>query len=619
MVSVAHRTTAPPSARSTTAPPASTTEVPAGHRDMRAYFAAISLGLLVLAASGAALSWDGAYYLYETLNNQTFFTPQSRYTDIVLEAPVLLMSHLTSNLSVLSLVFGLSYVALPLATLLIAWWFVRAEAPSLFAWVAVGTGLALLPGQFALVSEGQAVMFLFWPIVLAPLIRLRRAQWVALGVLAAAAYFTHPFAIPLFAAAAVVAILAVAFRRDLRRQNGTIAVALALFAIGASSRFIQYRSPYETDQMSLGTLREAFGALAGFPLLALCCATTIGLCLLVVPALIARGTSAGGRVSALRLIELLCVIGAALLLLLWAANPREWMGEIAYRTWSIFVTLPFMVAAVAEALRRSRRARRSLADDWPHRRSLALIVGLVFLAVASVQSAVFAHLTSKLRDAINQTHYACLSTMSLSWIQESPLNHWSTTAHAILLQGRAPRTLVISDGGNCADARFAQGVSVAAWLPPTIHGGWFDLSGLSRRLVAEQQGPGPTGCQYGFGAGWYWTQEQDGARWHWMPHRAQMRVVLAGGRPLVTLRAVVVSKPTPNAIEIVVDGHLRVRAAIPSAGMLKLPIARLTGGAHTFELVSSAIPPGGGPTLGFKDVTLTAGARGHAAECELRP
>jgi len=604
-------------------PYASVPHEDAAPRGVRAYFALIGLSLLILAVSGAALSWDGAYYLYQVLNTQTFFTPNARYVNIPLQAPTLLASHLTSNLSALSLVFGLSYAALPLATLLIAWWFVRAEAPSLFAWAALGTGLALLPGQFALINEGQQVVFVFWPIALAPLVRLRPPQWVALAALSAAGFVTHPLAAPLFAATAVVAIVVGLRRRDLRRQDWTMAGAFSLLAIGASLRFTQQHSAYETDQLSLDTLQTAFRtALAGFPLLALCCVAVASLCLFVAPVLATWGRSDGGATAATRALELLCIAGAGLLLLLWAANPREWMGESAYRTWAVFVSLPLMSAAVAEALLLARRTDRLRTDDWPHRRSLALTVGLIFLTVAGVQGAVYAHQIAQLRNVLQRASYACLSASSLPWLEESPLDHWSLTSHAFLLQSRAPQTLIISAGSTCTEERFDQGVPVVVWDAPTMSGGWFALDGLRRRLIAEQDSSGPTGCRYGFGAGWYWVQEHDGERWRWMPRSAQLRVVVSSGRSRITLSADVTSVSTPNVIYLVLDGRTRAHVAISTSGMQALgPLTmHVDGGAHILELVSRGRAHGGnGPTLGFEHLSLTAGRPGHATRCELRP
>src|ERR1700754_3837231 len=141
---------------------------------LSAYFLLAGVGLFVAAFSGAALAWDGSVYLFQLLDDQRPFVPHYRLINIVLQAPVLILSMLTGDLAVLRAAFGLVYASIPLLALAASWWVVRQFAPELFVWAALGIGFGMLPGQFNFVAEALLSVLLFWPLGLAILVGLRR-------------------------------------------------------------------------------------------------------------------------------------------------------------------------------------------------------------------------------------------------------------------------------------------------------------------------------------------------------------------------------------------------------------------------------------------------------------
>src|SRR3954469_13358756 len=172
---------------------------------MRTFFGLMAGGLICAALCRAALSWDGAIYLFEMLDNQRPYVPQQRLINWPLDWPVVLLSHVTGDLPFLAVVFGLVYVAFQLALLGAAWWVVRDENRTLFVWAAFGLGLGMLPGQFYFVAEGNLAVQLAWPLILAILVGLQRRHIPLIVVLTIALFFSHPLAIIIFAFAAALA------------------------------------------------------------------------------------------------------------------------------------------------------------------------------------------------------------------------------------------------------------------------------------------------------------------------------------------------------------------------------------------------------------------------------
>src|SRR2546423_15486135 len=129
---------------------------------MRIYFLLVSIALCIAAMCGAALSWDGSYYLYKPLDTQSPFVLHSRPINVALQWPVLVASHITSDIRVLNAVFGLMHASVPLIALAASWWIVRNRAPGLFVWAALGICLGTLPGVFQLTSDAIDVVQLFW-------------------------------------------------------------------------------------------------------------------------------------------------------------------------------------------------------------------------------------------------------------------------------------------------------------------------------------------------------------------------------------------------------------------------------------------------------------------------
>jgi hypothetical protein len=225
---------------------------------VRIYFALIGAALGFATVSGAAMAWDGSYILFKILDLQSPIPAHNRFVNIPFHWTVLLASRLTSDLTILQMVFGFIYALIPFVALALSWWIVRDQAEVLFIWAALGIGLGTLPGQFCFICEATYVIFLFWPIILAILTRMRKHQVPVILLLVMAAFFTHFVSSILFALSAIIAFAIGLRSRDNRSWMWIWAFALSAMAVLKLLTFWIFPSSYEMSMLSMDILRSFF-------------------------------------------------------------------------------------------------------------------------------------------------------------------------------------------------------------------------------------------------------------------------------------------------------------------------------------------------------------------------
>ncbi|RIK39971.1 MAG: hypothetical protein DCC55_16490 [Chloroflexi bacterium] len=587
---------------------------------MKAYFNLTAIGLFIAAFCGAALSWDGATYLFHLLDEQRPFIPNHRLINIPLQWPVLVSSRFTSDITVLRTIFGLSYVTVPLVALALSWWVVRHQARSLFVWAALGVGFATLPGQFLLVSEANIAIQLFWPIVLAILTGMRMITVPIVLVLAVAVGLSHPDAVALFGFATVLAFAVGLRRRAIRRRMWLWSLYFGVVAAIILVRFLLLRTQYEGEQLSLEMLQWTFSvAVAGIPLLAM-----IGLFMIAIAIFVAPWVAKiqnRNLLLAIYAFELAVGIGIAVLLVLWASIPQLWMFANKFTFAALFTSLfPMGLAALESLLDPHSGPERADADPrWPHRRRTAQVVAGVFALVLSVQSVVWARMTGQLQQTLTQSSWSCVSMAPVWWLAKSPLGQVGTSHHALLLQGRQPQKLVL-EGDQCATATFDEGVKLDGYHVRRWGEGWFDLSQLQQRLVEEQTAM--PGCWFVLSSGWHRTEASSADNWwRWSDGRAaQIQVSLERDEQLL-LGGRMESLQQPNTVDLLVNGEKVTDVEITWQGLVSFEplLLSLKQGKNTIELVSHNPPiqDGNRPlAIGVSGITLTENQTGQP--CSMR-
>jgi len=427
------------------------------------FFALVTAALMVAALCGGPLSWDGAFYLFVTLDRQIPFFTRARAINAVLETPVLAVSHFSNNFTILRAVFCICYASVPGLGLALSWIACRSSRPSLFIWPALSISLAMLPGQFCFNSEAFMAASFTWPVFLAGLIGADRGLLPVLALLEVMVWFAHPIAVALSAFAALATAVSasrLSGRARFRRYAGAF-----LLAVLALSRVLAGFSSYEHHMMSPRSVIASFRwSVLGWPLASLAFVSAAALRCLRSSAT-DRPTDEGDSAADYLLAG--AVLAAGMCLIPWSLVPRAWAESIGYRFWVGPVSIALMAGCALDAW------RSSPAPSWTARKPALVAIGSAFFIVLSLQSATWARLKNRFVDDIHQAGSGCVPRSSFKWMTYTPLNHWATAAYSIVLQGRTPQVLVLDDD-NCDTYMKNREVNII-WFSRASGRGWFDL------------------------------------------------------------------------------------------------------------------------------------------------
>jgi len=412
---------------------------------------------LIAGVAGLPLAWDGSYFLFVVLNDQAPLLIAHRFIETLLTSPVLFASGRTEDLAVLRAIFGVSYTAIPLVALFCSWLVVR-RRPELFVWPVLGIAVALLPGRALFIAESLIAAQLAWPLLLAAVVPVSGGVLLLCLALGAIVAVSHPVAaIPLV----IVALVGAAIRRRSRRSSASWAAAfLGLAALNLAilgSRLNAFERESLELSVAVGSLiRGALG-----PQLAAMLLTALA------AVLVLRGAHAQQRADQVRAeaLALTSIALAAAALLVWAAVPQFWKGEIDFRSWALPITLPLFALAILDACSVRGRPLQTLVDG---RMRIARAAAVAMFLVMLVQSVVWVQLTSRVSLAVEGAH-GCIDAASIEGFPDSPLGHWSITPLSMLLQARDVRSFV----GTADACRATRWPSEVTFEGATARPGWF--------------------------------------------------------------------------------------------------------------------------------------------------
>jgi hypothetical protein len=537
---------------------------------MRLFFAAITLGLLILILSGVGLAWDGSYQLFSILDSQLAEVAYGRWSETLLFAAVVLTSHVTDNTPLLAIEFAALHVVFPLLALAASWWVVRNRAPGLFIWAAFGIGLATLPAQACLVCQSVTVMQLFWPVLLTVLVGVPGRTYLLLAVLVPWMLYFHPAAIPLLSVAAAVAVL-VSFRlRERRRALLLTALALGGAVLFGVVRALVWRYSYEASQLTLQQWQTMYRyAVAGLPLQALAFAWLAAL-LVFLDGFIRRGQ------ILIRFTAFVALAAAVASLVLWASDAHLWKEAVEYRGWSVLLSLPFIALAVLDV-----GARR-----WPFRLRLGQLMAIGFLGVLSIQGAIWVDLSNRLRTELASAGPVCIQHTQLAFLRGTVLDKWNIPAYALLVQGRQP-SKIVTYYQPCNASYLSQGIVIAKFAPNVWdlrpwEAGWFDKSRLRQALDHDA-------CE--FTEGWSLPKLKDSG-WQRRFYQSATVLVSASKTETVTLTSQVMSFGGEKKLEVWLNGAWIVQQTIESsthASPLGPLAVQLAPGTNTLRFMTQSV------------------------------
>ena len=443
----------------------------------RSVWLLLGITYVVATVSRIANTWDGSYVLFRVLNDGAPFIPHGRYVDALTAWPTVLASRLTGNVGFAQTVFSAIYAAIPLLVLALSWWIVQSGHRRFFPWVVLGTTLAMLPGAINITAEANLAALLAWPLMLGALLGVDRPRLVVLALLGAVLVWTHPLGIVLLAFAGGVAVLSGLRHRDRRRLFLWLAAMFGGFACLSLVRFLLTKSPYESDQISVTTVRVHFStAVSGAPLLVLLLTLAIAAIVLTMP--FNRFVSRT-RVRGIDGDSALIILAAVLITLIggvWASHLRSWGGAIDYRTYVGIAAVVVMLFAVADALFQTGRHEPDGAAQTV-RSVAACAAAAAFAIVFSIQCLTWRDANLRLHDDLARGAGSCLPISALPWAAETALGHWSVTPLTLMQQGRAPRRVIVT-AASCDAANLATGIPVGTFYRQSLAGGWFNLQGI---------------------------------------------------------------------------------------------------------------------------------------------
>jgi hypothetical protein len=427
-------------------------------------------GAFIGALSGLATNWDGAYYAFKALDAQSPYVPHGRVVNVLLQAPVILAAGLTDRLGVLRLIFGLTYLAVPVVALAASWVVVRHRRPELFVWPVLCVCMGTLAGQMNPSSEALQAAQLAWPALLAAVAGVEPSDAPAwTSVVASGLYvaLAHPFGAPLLVGVLIIAVI--------RRHRAVAALEASLAAVAIAETLVT-NDAYQAERVALSTVLDGLSkSLAGEPIVSIILVTIAGVCILT--------SGRTRRPDRLGAIGVCFEVLAIAVLLPWAIDPRAWNGAIEFRTFAGLAILPTAILAFADA-----SLRPSVPNIW--RRRAAFIAAAGFATILSASGLSVQQLEAPLAAVAKSGAVTCLPQESLPGVPGTMLASWATPSLSLLLGGRTATSVALwSD--LCPQLAADHVVMLAPWDErPTGGPGWFDLRRLADTRTSGWDGGG---------------------------------------------------------------------------------------------------------------------------------
>ena len=415
-----------------------------------------ALGAFAASWFMVALTWDGSYSVFCTLQYQRQMTPHNRWINNILEWPGLRLSRLYDDPAWCARLYGAMSYGIVLASLAVALLVLRGRLARMRKW---GVALALMvpmPGILCPCSETIPAAAMF----AALMTFVWAGRWWAVPFIAATVWMlwgTHPLATVLFGGAALSS--AWMWWQGPARERvlpGIIAVALAVCSVARFIMLLTQGTDYEHSQISAWLLLNEFvHAFIASPWLA-------------VPVAFWLLTSVNARESAPR--RRRAMLGMFVVTAVFSLCPVLWNGELDYRKFGAFVATLFAIAGTRELVQ-----PRSVMDDA----HLPLRFAQVFACALLVGTFSWTRLCSKLLNTMTQSGKTWIAPEDAPYLKHTTLDHWGATPAAIVLQQtKHPTHGYLCPGSKVRDG----GVEMFPVELLELKKAWFDLSALKQGL-----------------------------------------------------------------------------------------------------------------------------------------
>ncbi|HSU68946.1 MAG TPA: hypothetical protein VLJ39_18835 [Tepidisphaeraceae bacterium] len=468
------------------------TELPLLQSDARAWRRLAYGAAAILAVAGAftawcdtPMIWDGAYQFAFSLIEQKPYFYLTRFHSYVLWLPMVWLSHVTSNLTVLKMAYGLPFTLAPAFSVLLSWYVVRKRAPRLILWAIFGAAAAPLPGQIFIINDSIFQQHMFWPVFLGLLVTLEWNQMAVLALLVVF-QFSHQIGLVLLSGGAIAAGLLALRGSASVKQQWTKSILVFVLAGIALWKILHFPDSYAEGQFTWKAAHDAWlWGVRGYPLRGLEFMWAAGICLLVHRVIRVQKWEEQRR--ALPALAGLLVLAAAITWIIWASSSHRWTTAANYRRWVVPLSIPFYLLAFLDAwARRPARVEPNPAVRW-----ISLVgygVAGTFAVVITIQSVIWMSMTRRLMKTVEAYPEAVVPWSAISWTNDTALFHWGTASYVFVLEGKTPRHLVLDPYPQDSDrqlATLANGdIPLASFTPVSPDpgpAGWFDFRPLLHR------------------------------------------------------------------------------------------------------------------------------------------
>jgi len=418
-----------------------------GRADQRYLWARFVYAVVALLAAAGIFAcwcdtpmiWDGAYQFSFSLILHKPYSYLTRFHSYILWTPMVLLSHLTTNLAVLKMAYGLPFTLAPAASVLLSWCVVRRRAPHLILWAIFGAAAGPLPGQIFIINDSIFQQHMFWPVFLGMLVPLRPPQIVLLPLLAVF-QFSHQIGLVLLGGGAMAAALLALRDRENRRElllKSAIAAALAAIALW---KIIHFPDSYARQEFTWERAHLAWQyGVEGYPLHGQAFMWAGALLVLFFGLL--RPRQRMQRVV-FAVSTAAMVLAAAVTWVLWARDPKLWADAVNYRRWVVPLTLPFYLLAFLDAW--ATVPSQAIEPSLGLRRPVGYAVACTFVLVLSIQSLVWLKLTHILMAKVASHPAGIVPWRDVAaGADGTAIDHWGTSSFVFVLEGRVPRHLLL--------------------------------------------------------------------------------------------------------------------------------------------------------------------------------
>jgi hypothetical protein len=385
------------------------------------------------------LTWDGAGYVFNTIQRGHPAIPNNRFSDYPLLEVVSLFSFLINDSRLLASIYGLVLAVLPLGSLLLSFHFLSAPRfRRLRVWPVLGILLSVLPGQAFLVAEAIPVTQVSWAIWAIAAADISISSWVWLALLNLFLFFLHPSSALVYVVTGGLFAGKAWAGPSQRRTNAWLGVIF----LGLASVRLWYAlatvSSYEREEESFAqnylAFRDALRSLWMLPVVYLLGLTLLG--------------DLTRRISKRSMIWLAGLMLTWLLIygVLWAADPKAWSSAFTFRRFVLVGTLPLLIMGAWHwRYEQTTRTNDQLEQD-DHRLDWIMVgSAAVFCIIFAVQSLSWRQELSRFQADLSRCDKPVATIDDLPWIAESPLHHWASTQLSCVLQGKKVKTVFALD------------------------------------------------------------------------------------------------------------------------------------------------------------------------------